>query len=65
MFILKGKAMSKTFKEPLPKVYLRAEELVGHRDLAVTVRVSKDFDEAVDSLAGSEFRENARRATKT
>src|SRR3712207_6950050 len=33
--ILKGKAMNKTYEELLPKVNMRAEELVGRRDLAV------------------------------
>ncbi|MGI0019340.1 MAG: V0D/AC39 family V-type ATPase subunit [Nitrososphaera sp.] len=60
--ILKGKALGRTYEELLPKVNLRAEELVGRRDLAVKALVSKDFDEAVASLQGSEFGEDARKA---
>lgn len=62
--VLKGKAMGKTYEELLPKVNLRAEELVGRRDLVVKALVAKDFDEAVNSLAGSEFGEDARKAAQ-
>lgn len=62
--ILKGKAIGKTYEELLPKVNLRAEELVGRRDLVVKALVAKDFDEAVNSLAGSEFAEDARKAAQ-
>ena len=62
--ILKGKAMNKTYDELLPKVNMRAEELVGRRDLVVKALVAKDFDEAVNSLAGSEFGEDARKAAQ-
>jgi V/A-type H+-transporting ATPase subunit C len=62
--ILKGKAMGKTYEELLPKVNLRAEELVGRRDLVVKALVAKDFDEAINSLAGSEFGEDARKAAQ-
>jgi V/A-type H+-transporting ATPase subunit C len=56
--------MGKSYEELLPKVNLRAEELVGRRDLVVKALVSKDFDEAVNSLAGSEFGEDARKAAQ-
>jgi V/A-type H+-transporting ATPase subunit C len=62
--ILKGKAMNKTYEELLPKVNMRAEELVGRRDLIVKALVAKDFDEAINSLAGSEFGEDARKAAQ-
>ena len=62
--ILKGKAMNKTYDELLPKVNMRAEELVGRRDLVVKALVAKDFDDAVNSLAGSEFGEDARKAAQ-
>lgn len=62
--ILKGKAIGKTYEELLPRVNLRAEELVGRRDLVVKALVAKDFDEAVNSLAGSEFGEDARKAAQ-
>jgi V/A-type H+-transporting ATPase subunit C len=56
--------MNKTYDELLPKVNMRAEELVGRRDLVVKALVAKDFDEAVNSLAGSEFGEDARKAAQ-
>jgi V/A-type H+-transporting ATPase subunit C len=62
--ILKGKAMNKTYEELLPKVNMRAEELVGRRDLVVKALVAKDFDDAINSLAGSEFGEDARKAAQ-
>src|ERR671926_1031572 len=60
--VLKGKALGRTYEELLPKVNLRAEELVGRRDLVVKALVAKDLDEAVASLAGSEFGEDAAKA---
>src|ERR671925_376008 len=42
-----------------------AEELVGRRDLVVKALVAKDFDEAVNSLAGSEFGEDAKKAAQS
>jgi V/A-type H+/Na+-transporting ATPase subunit C len=60
--VLKGKALGKTYEELLPKINLRAEELVGRRDLVVKALVAKDLDEAVGSLAGSEFGEDAAKA---
>ena len=62
--VLKGKAMNKTYEELLPKVNMRAEELVGRRDLIVKALVAKDFDEAINSLTGSEFGEDARKAAQ-
>ena len=63
--ILKGKAMGRTYEELLPKINLRAEELVGRRDLMVKALVAKDFDEAVNSLTGSEFGEDAKKAAQS
>ena len=60
--VLKGKALGKTYEELLPKINLRAEELVGRRDLVVKALVAKDLEEAVGSLAGSEFGEDAAKA---
>ena len=60
--VLKGKALGKTYEELLPKINLRAEELVGRRDLVVKALVAKDIDEAVGALAGSEFGEDAAKA---
>jgi len=60
--ILKGKALGKPYEEILPHVNLRAEELVGRRDIVVKALVAKDLDEAVTSLTGSEFGEDALKA---
>lgn len=53
--ILKGKAMGKTYEEILPHVNMRAEELIGRRDIVVKALVAKDLDEAVATLQSSEF----------
>ena len=47
--ILKGKALGKSYEELLPKINLRAEELVGRRDLVVKALVAQDFDEVSQS----------------
>jgi V/A-type H+-transporting ATPase subunit C len=60
--ILKGKALGKTYEELLPRINLRAEELVGRRDTVVKALVAKTLDEAVAALAGSEFGEDASKA---
>ena len=60
--ILKGKALGKSYDELLPKINLRAEELVGRRDLVVKALVSKTLEEAVSTLAGSEFAEDVTKA---
>jgi len=60
--ILKGKALGKSYDELLPKINLRAEELVGRRDLVVKALVSKTLEEAVSTLAGSEFAEDLTKA---
>jgi V/A-type H+-transporting ATPase subunit C len=60
--ILKGKALGKHYEEILPHVNLRAEELVGRRDIIVKALVAKDLDEAIVSLTGSEFGEDAAKA---
>lgn len=60
--ILKGKALGKSYDELLPKINLRAEELVGRRDTVVKALVAKNLDEAVAAIAGSEFGEDAAKA---
>lgn len=60
--ILKGKALAKSYEELVPKINLRAEELVGRRDVVVKALVAKNLDEAVAALAGSEFGEDAAKA---
>jgi V/A-type H+-transporting ATPase subunit C len=53
--ILKGKAMGRTYEEILPHVNMRAEELIGRRDIVVKALVAKDLDEAIATLQPSEF----------
>jgi V/A-type H+/Na+-transporting ATPase subunit C len=60
--ILKGKALGKSYEELLAKVNLRAEELVGRRDVAVKALVAKNIEEAVAALSSSEFGEDAAKA---
>jgi V/A-type H+-transporting ATPase subunit C len=60
--ILKGKAAGRLYEEILPHVNLRAEELVGRRDTVVKALVARDLEEAVTSLAGSEFGDDAQKA---
>jgi len=62
--ILKGKALSKLYEEILRHINLRAEELLGRRDIVVKALVAKDLDEASSILADSEFGEVAQKATK-
>jgi len=60
--IMKGKALGKSYEELLPRINLRAEELVGRRDTVVKALVAKNLEEAVGALAGSEFGEDAAKA---
>src|SRR6266498_428097 len=60
--VLKGKALGKSYEELLPKINLRAEELVGRRDLVVKALVSKNLDEAISTIAGSEFADDVTKA---
>jgi V/A-type H+-transporting ATPase subunit C len=60
--VLKGKALGKSYEELLPKVNLRAEELVGRRDIIVKSLVAKNLEEAVAAISGSEFGEDATKA---
>ncbi len=60
--ILKGKALGKSYEDLVPKINLRAEELIGRRDTVVKALVAKNLEEAVAALAGSEFGEDAAKA---
>ena len=62
--ILKGKATNKIYEEILRHINLRAEELLGRRDIVVKALVAKDLEEASSTLADSEFAEVAQKATK-
>ncbi|MGA7141778.1 MAG: V-type ATPase subunit, partial [Nitrososphaeraceae archaeon] len=52
----------KSYEELVPKVNLRAEELLGRRDIIVKALVSKNLDEAIGALAGSDVAEDAAKA---
>ena len=60
--VLKGKALGKSYEELLPKVNLRAEELIGRRDIIVKALVAKNLEEAVAAISASEFGEDAAKA---
>ncbi len=60
--VLKGKALGKSYDELIPKVNLRAEELLGRRDIVVKALVSKNLDEAIGALAGSDVAEDGAKA---
>ena len=62
--ILKGKAMDRTYEEILPHVNMRAEELIGRRDIVVKALVAKDLDEAIATLQSSEFGGDVSRAAQ-
>ena len=52
---LKAKALGKTFEETVGFLDMKAEELVGRRDLIVKVLSARDITEAVAALSGTEF----------
>jgi V/A-type H+/Na+-transporting ATPase subunit C len=60
--VLKGKALGKSYEELLPKVNLRAEELVARRDVLVKALVAKNLEEAIAAISASEFGEDAAKA---
>lgn len=63
--ILKGKALGKSYEEILQHINLRAEEILGRRDIVVKALVAKDLDESITSLTGSEFGDDAQKAANT
>ena len=60
--VLKGKALGMGFEEILKHLNLRAEELIGRRDIVVKAVAAKDLDEASNLLKGSEFGEEVEAA---
>ena len=52
---LKARALGRTYEETVEYLDMKAEELVGRRDLIVKVLSAKDVSEAVTMLSGSEF----------
>ena len=52
---LKAKALGRSYEETVEYLDMKAEELVGRRDLIIKVMSARDINEAVTMLSGSEF----------
>jgi V/A-type H+-transporting ATPase subunit C len=52
---LKARALGRSYEETVEYLDMKAEELVGRRDLIVKVLSAKDANEAVTMISGSEF----------
>jgi V/A-type H+-transporting ATPase subunit C len=59
---LKARALGRSYEETVEYLDMKAEELVGRRDLLVKVLSAKDVNEAVAMLSGSEFSADAEKA---
>ena len=59
---LKARALDRPYDETVEYLDMKAEELVGRRDLIVKVLSAKDVNEAVTMLSGSEFHADVERA---
>ena len=59
---LKARALNRSYEETVEYLDMKAEELVGRRDLMVKVLSAKDVTEAVTMLSGSEFHSDAEKA---
>ena len=59
---LKAKALGRSYEETIDYLDMKAEELVGRRDLIVRVLSAKDVNEAVSLLSGTEFFEDVQKA---
>ena len=59
---LKARALNRTYEETVEYLDMKAEELVGRRDLIIKVLSAKDVNEAVTMLTGSEFSSDAEKA---
>ncbi len=60
--VLKAKALGRTFEEASEFLDMKAEELVGRRELIVKTLSARDIAEAVAGLSGTEFHEDAEKA---
>lgn len=52
---LKAKALGRSYEETVEYLDMKAEELVGRRDLIIKVLTTKDVNEAGTMLSGTEF----------
>ena len=59
---MKARALGRSYEETVEYLDMKAEELVGRRDLLVKVLSAKDVNEAVTMLSGSEFHSDLEKA---
>jgi V/A-type H+/Na+-transporting ATPase subunit C len=59
---LKAKALNRSYEETSEYIDMKAEELVGRRDLLIKVLSARDINEAVTLLSGTEFFADVERA---
>ncbi|MDE1854615.1 MAG: V-type ATPase subunit, partial [Thaumarchaeota archaeon] len=59
---LKARALNRSYDETVEYLDMKAEELVGRRDLIIKVLSAKDVNEAVTMLSGTEFFADAEKA---
>ena len=59
---LKARALNRSYDETVEYLDMKAEELVGRRDLMAKVLSAKDVNEAVTMLSGSEFHADVEKA---
>ncbi len=62
--ILKSKALNMKEEEIRARLNLRAEEIMGRRDIIVRVLVTRDLDEAAANLAQTEFEKDIQEAVR-
>lgn len=60
--VLKARALNRPYEEMVEYLSMKAEELVGRRDLIVKVMSARDVSEAVSMLSGTEFYEDVDKA---
>ena len=60
--VLKSKALGKSYEESIEYLDMKAEELVGRRDLMVKVLSASDVQDAVALLSGTEFHADIEKA---
>jgi len=53
--VLRGKAVGQQYEQILEALYMRAEELLGRRDMVVRAAASRDLGGAVMGLSGTEY----------
>jgi V/A-type H+-transporting ATPase subunit C len=60
---LKARALNRSYEDTVEYLDMKAEELVGRRDLIIKVLSAKDVNEAVTMLSGSEFFSDVEKAS--